>query len=465
MKIYQTIIASLFACALFASCDNYLDIQPKGEIIPVTVADYEAMLNEADVLKASATYPIYMTDDVFFPDKSESDYSQGMNTVSSSIKNLYTFQKEVFGESESDDMWVMSYNRLYYYNVIINNVMNATEATEAKKQAIKAEALVGRAFEYLNLANAYGKHYNAATAATDLAVPLVLSENIGQEGLSRATVQQVYDQILADLQEAAPYLPTKPTTNAFRASKAAGLGMLARMYLYMGSYQKALDYAKQSLAVSDTLIDLTQYKVVNPYGAIGRTNVPDLAKNPENIYIRLAPNAYGASGQVYGSDELMNTYSENDMRAKLYFSKIFFGIPLQYDMWMQWFRANLAMSTPEMYLIAAECEARIGSKDNAIALLNKLRNKRIENNEALTASTADEVLNVVLAERRREFPLLGLTRLIDLKRLNQEARFAKTVTHTVNGVAYTLSPNDSKYVLPIPAKVLRFNPEMPQNER
>ncbi|MCI6642711.1 MAG: RagB/SusD family nutrient uptake outer membrane protein, partial [Bacteroidales bacterium] len=135
------------------------------------------------------------------------------------------------------------------------------------------------------------------------------------------------------------------------------------------------------------------------------------------------------------------------------------------DMWMQWFRANLAMSTPEMYLIAAECEARIGSKDNAIALLNKLRNKRIENNEALTASTADEVLNVVLAERRREFPLLGLTRLIDLKRLNQEARFAKTVTHTVNGVAYTLSPNDSKYVLPIPAKVLRFNPGMPQNER
>lgn len=453
------------AGALLVSCDSYLDIQPKGEIIPETAADYEAMLNEANVLKASATYPIYMTDDVFLPDQSENDYSQGMNTVSNSVKNLYTFQSEVFGDSEGDDLWTMSYNRIYYYNVIINNVMEATEATDAKKRAVRAEALVGRAFEYLNLANAYGKHYTSATAATDLAVPLVLSENIGEEGLSRATVQQVYDQILADLQEAATNLPTKPVNNAFRASQSTGLAMLARTYLYMGDYAKALDYANQVLASSNTLLDLTQYSVVNPYGASGRTNVPDLTDNPENIYIRLAPYAYGASGVVYGSDELLALYSADDMRAKLYFSKIFYGIPLQYNMWMQWLRANLAFSTAEMYLIAAECEARIGSVTNAMTHLNALRDSRIANNVALTASTADDALTSVLEERRREFPMLGLTRLIDLKRLNLETRFAKDITRTVNGTTYTLKANSDKYVLPIPAKVLRFNPGMPQNER
>lgn len=52
---------------MLTSCDQYLDIQPKGEIIPETAADYEAMLNEPQLLKASASYPIYMTDDVFLP--------------------------------------------------------------------------------------------------------------------------------------------------------------------------------------------------------------------------------------------------------------------------------------------------------------------------------------------------------------------------------------------------------------
>ncbi len=127
--------------------------------------------------------------------------------------------------------------------------------------------------------------------------------------------------------------------------------------------------------------------------------------------------------------------------------------------------ANMAMSAPEMYLIAAECEARVGSKDKALDWLNRLRNNRIENNVPLTAGTADEVLKEVLDERRREFPLQGLVRLIDLKRLNKEARFAKTVTHIVAGTNVTLQPNDAKYVLPIPARVLRFNPNMPDNER
>lgn len=465
MNLQKTFIIGAFSILLCTACNDYLDIQPKGEIIPETAADYEAMLNEPVVLKASESYPVYLTDDVFFPDKAENDYTVGMNNAEKYIQNLYTFQNEIFGESEDDNLWYSSYNRIYYYNVIINNVMEATEATDAKKRALRAEALVGRGFEYLNLVNAYGKHYDASTATTDLGVPLVLDENIGKEGLSRATVKQVYDQIIADLKEAEADLPTKPLPNEFRASKATGLGMLARMYLYMGDYANALNYANQSLAVSSTLLDLTQYSVVNPYFAIGRTNVPELSNNPENIYIRLAPYTFGLSGRVYGSTELLGLYSTDDMRSELFFTDIFYGLQLNYKMWMQWLRTNLAMSTPEMYLIAAECEARVGSKDRAMTWLNTLRNNRIKNNTSLTAATAADALKLVLEERRREFPMLGLTRLIDLKRLNKEAQFAKTISRTVNGVVYNLPPNDPRYVFPIPATVLKFNPDMPQNER
>lgn len=63
-------------------------------------------------------------------------------------------------------------------------------------------------------------------------------DKISINNLQRATVQEVYDQIKADLDEAAPNLPEKPVLNAYRASKPVGYGMLARMYLYMGDYKK-----------------------------------------------------------------------------------------------------------------------------------------------------------------------------------------------------------------------------------
>ena len=44
------------------------------------------------------------------------------------------------------------------------------------------------------------------------------------------------------------------------------------------------------------------------------------------------------------------------------------------------------MSSPEIYLIAAECEAREGSIERAIALINKLRDNRIKNNTDIVAT-------------------------------------------------------------------------------
>ena len=124
------------------------------------------------------------------------------------------------------------------------------------------------------------------------------------------------------------------------------------------------------------------------------------------------------------------------------------------------------MSTPEIYLIAAECEARVGDVGRAMALVNKLRDNRIKNNTALTATDKDDALKKVLEERRRELAMSGMVRYIDLKRLNQEVRFTKSVTHITGDGTFRLEPNSPLYVLPIPAKVMRFNSKtIQQNER
>ena len=250
MKIYKLLIC---LCLVgLTSCNDYLDIKPKGVVIPEKCEDYESLLNYAQLMKASESYPNFMTDDVFLP--YEDDMTGGYMYLELPKQRLYSFDSEVYGDGESDFLWEGSYNRIYTYNVIISDVMESTQATEEHKKQVRAEALVGRAFEFLTLVNAYAKHYDPTTAATDPGVPLTLDKYINKSNLERASVQAVYDQIKADLDVAAPNLPAKSVLNAFRASKSVGYGMLARMYLYMGDYKKALENANLSLENNEVLL-------------------------------------------------------------------------------------------------------------------------------------------------------------------------------------------------------------------
>ena len=451
---------------MLTGCNDFLDIKPKGEKIPTTVSDYETLLNYESVQKVSDTYPAYLTDDVFLPDVAEGTATPGLNSVDQSIRNLYLFKKEVFGDAQDDGFWFASYNRIYYYNTVIDNIMNADGSDEQQKLSIRAEALISRALEYLYLVNGYAKHYDVRTAESDPGVPLILDEDISKKNLVRASVKDVYAQILSDLQTALPNLPVQAKGNAFRASKAAGYGVLAKMYLYMGNYAEALKAANEVLEINNSLLDLKKYAVVKPQSSIGRTNVPQDIDNPENIYIKFAPYVYGLSSKVFGSDELISLFSEDDMRLQIYFTKNFRNIPTNKYVWAPYLRANLAVSSPEIYLIAAECEAREGSVERAMSLINKLRDNRIKNNTDIVATDRNDALQKVLEERRRELAMSGMVRYIDLKRLNQGSQFAKTVTHITSEGTSTLEPNSPLYVLPIPAKVMRFNKNsMQQNER
>ena len=451
---------------MLTGCNDYLDIKPKGEKIPKTVKDYETLLNYESVQKVSDTYPTYLTDDVYLPDVAQGTATPGLNSVDQSILNLYLFKKDVFGEAQDDGFWFASYNRIYYYNTVIDNIMDAEGPSEQQKHSIRAEALISRALEYLYLVNGYAKHYDVRTADTDPGVPLILDEDISKKDLVRASVKDVYAQIQSDLQTALPNLPMQAKGNAFRASKAAGYGILAKMYLYMGNYAEALKAANAVLEMNNSLLDLKKYAVVKVQSSIGRTNVPQDIDNPENIYIKFAPYVYGLSSKVFGSDELISLFSEDDMRLQIYFTKNFRNIPTDKYVWAPYLRANLAVSSPEIYLIAAECEAREGSVERAIALINKLRDNRIKNNTDVVATDRNDALQKVLEERRRELAMSGMVRYIDLKRLNQESQFAKTVTHVTGEGTFSLEPNSPLYVLPIPAKVMRFNKNsMKQNER
>ena len=466
MRTTYHILATMALVALLCACDSYLDIKPKGERIPETAADYRSMISHPNIQKITETYPCYLTDDCFLPDTAFNSSTPGLNTITPYIKRLYTFDKQVFGDGEDDTFWFSAYSRIFTNNVVIREVMDAIEGTTEEKSAIRGEALVNRALDYLYLVNGYAKHYNEATAEGDAGVPLLLNADISQTNLTRASVKSVYQQILADLYEAETGLPEEISTNAFHATKDAARGLMARVYLYMGNYTEALKVANGVIARHDTLLNLTQYAVVKPAGMIGRTNVPDADANPESIFIKYAPYIFGVSSKAFPSDSLLKMYPDSDMRKVLFMPETYRGNLLPHPIWAPFVRANTAVNTPELFLIAAECEARVGNSQRAMSLVNKLRDHRIKENAHVSLADKDSVLSFVLEERRRELAFNGFLRLIDLKRLNLDPRFATTVQHVGATETWTLPPNDPKYVLPIPQRVMRFNANsMTQNER
>lgn len=493
MKISNIIKYSVCALALSAmtSCDDWLGNKPKGFTIPEAYEDYKQLMNSQYLYRALDVYPLFITDDAQLVERGTCSETSDFEYYGKSeeIKNLYSFQHgQIFTPGASDGCWEDAYSNIFTYNAVINNVLTSTGGSQAEREQLWAEALVGRAYEYLNLVNIYGNHYNATTAESDYGVPLVLTEEIKNTKYPRASVAQVYEQIKTDLDQAVPKLAQK-VKYSFDPNQSVGYAFLSRMYLYMGNYEEALKNAKLSLEQNDKLLDYKLYKAKQgQWGRLVKADnedeeFPDEAQNIENVYTRLFNGTSYIFKQVAASEGLLATFARNlptdgeDMRLSLFFAKDEFnpyntgGSPVHfpgYTIFAPYIEMNVGFSTPEVYLIAAECEARVGDLNKALGYLNDLRDMRIKNNVHFATPTSlskEEVLQMVIDERRKEFAFNGITRLIDLKRLNRESWFAKTITHSAGSEgSWTLEPNDLRYIMPVPETVLSFN-NLPQYER
>ena len=477
----KTNLILIVSALLLSSCNDFLNVTPKGFTIPSKYIDYRYIMNEdSNMAKAQESFPPYLTDDILL---GEVTMYQSFAAASEQFRRLYTFEHgAVFPDGVSDDFWLYTYNRIYMNNTVILEVMNSTDGTDEEKRNCRAEALVGRAFEYMCLMGIYAPAYNAETAATDLGVPLIFNIDVADLHYFRHTTAEVYAQIEQDLAEALPDLYDK-VPNPFRPAKFVANAFLARMYLMMGNYDKCLERAILSLETSENLIDLKEY-TFRPDVSTGRIihkntsdRYPEGMNNPENIYVRYMPTVFALNGAVYASEDLLAVYAKDlpegavDKRRELwYVDDSFFNYYMfpGYSLYNPGIRVNVGLTNMEMMLTAAECYARKGSADNlkeASRLYNLLRDHRIENNVHVSFTNAEEALVKVLDERRREFAILGSYRIVDLKRLNRDPRFAKTITHTVDGQTFTLPPNDNRYVMPLPPVVKGFRPDLPDIDR
>ncbi len=420
-----------------------------SRIVPTTLEDMGLLLNDFIFTSNYTALGEIAADDIVLP---ASVLASGSNME----RNAYTWQKDVFQGSKTVSQWNNTYNQVFVTNVVLESLAKIQPSTgrQADWNDLRGRALFFRAKAFFDLVLMFTKPYNAGTASTDPGIPLRLKSDITAPTV-RASLEQSYAQILADLKEAEKLLQPYPAQK-IDPSKMAAQAFIARVYLAMNQYDKSLAYSDNCFESYNTLIDYNTLpeSTANPFKAF----------NEETIFFsRQAGFTVLPISSI--AEELYDSYDQNDLRRSVFFRPSTSGA---YTFKGSYTGGTLlfgGFATNELLLTRAECRARLGDADGAVEDLNTLLVKRYRQGTfvPLVAGTAEQTLKMVLEERRKELVFTGL-RWFDLRRLNQDPAHARTITRTVDGKTFTLPPGDPRYTFPIPDYIINSS-KIDQNPR
>lgn len=447
MKRANLYILLLAGAGLFPSCKKFLDEKPdKQLLVPKSVEDYQRLMDGNYEMNLSTAYSGILSADDYYQTAAR------FNTLSEPLRNLYTWQDNSMPETQGGNDWSTSYSQVYNANIALEGIekVERNSNNQVKWDNVKGTALFFRGRVFLEAALLWAKAYDPATANTDPGIPLTRTSDFNVK-TTRPNVKDTYDQILKDLKGSVSLLPAV-ALHVMRPSKAAAYAYLSRTYLAMRDYPNAGKYADSALQINNKLVDFGTLESFYPWPMIGYDS-PEI--------IMFFQTDVSLTFQI--SDEFYKSYTDDDYRKDLYFEENRDGTTGFRGSYTGDYSFFTGVATDELYLTRAECYARAGNVTDAMKDLNTLLKHRIYEFEDLTAIDAKAALKTILVERKKELLLRG-TRWMDLKRLNKETDLQVTLKRDVAGKVYQLLPNDPKYALPIPTRIIELS-GIPQNIR
>jgi hypothetical protein len=233
----KLVFTALGALTLLASC-NFLQKEPLGSITP------ENFFQSSDDAEASltATYDALQGTGAYGQDLNVMGEMPSDNCTSSN-GDVNAMDKIIWTPTTSQvgNVYRQGYIGVNRANIVLKYVPTVAMDT-ARRSQILGEARFIRALSYFNLVRVYG------------GVPLRLTPTESgapsDVNLARATADQVYDQIIADLQRAAIQMRT---SNTNRATQNSANALLARVQLTRRNWAAAQAAAAKVLASNITL--------------------------------------------------------------------------------------------------------------------------------------------------------------------------------------------------------------------
>lgn len=349
-------------------------------------------------------------------------------------------------------LWNSGYNQIYAANAIVEGVENSTAITGDNRNRLKGEALFIRAFIHCYLVNFFGD------------IPYITTTNYKTNtAVSRQPETVVYEKIIADLLEAKDLLPeTYTSAQRIRPNKYTAGALLARVYLYTGKWQLAENEATNIInktALYKWQEDLDRVFLKDSPATIWQLHPGVAGLNTiegRSFIFNSTPPSIEAVSQ-----ELLDAFETGDERKNHWLGSISDGtdtyyFPFKYKLDTNTGTAqeySIIFRLEEQYLIRAEARAHLDNLTEAQDDINKIRQRA--GLADTTVNTSQDLLQVILQERRIELFTEFGHRWFDLKRTGQ-----------ANAILSTIKPawKNSDTLLPLPESELLVNSNLqPQN--
>ena len=548
--ILKAIFCAAMALPVFTSCE--LDQFPTDSLTEKeSWKSYSDAVNQYNGLLAMLRADIGGAN-AYVGDVQTDLFNQRLTSSSLSKINNWTFTGSQF---DGDVVWANNYSVILQANFILQNIgkFESDESLNAKQQAnianIKATAYFARAYAYASMLPYYCKDYEPTTAGQEMGLPIV--EEVSSEARpARATLKETCDTIInymncadQEFAKVEAYNKTVKTTDKIVngtsvPSADAVTALRARHYLYMHKYEEAITEAekiKEVYNLSSGLNNMmglwfldqgseiiyqpaqTEDEVTNTYGIYLSFNL-----TMENLETVLN----GVNPDYIPTKNLIDLYSNNDIRRTLYFSHkvdgvnsmlLFLGTASGYGYteigseglpvditstngqavdgviftkfagnptlrkqgywYSEIYNMSKAFRSSEAYLIIAEASLRLGDEDRAREEINELREARFDNytdDEANTDFIREDVTGEALEkvmedEWTREFVGEGY-RFACLKRWHKGFKrtpqpFDAPVLVATGGVqTLQVDANNVRFTWPIPQQDMQANNNLEQNE-
>lgn len=374
-------------------------------------------------------------------------------------------------------VWDNTYRTIARSNNIINQLETAN-IDEGAIQQFRGEALFLRALNYFYLVQFFGD------------VPLVTNtfrspDQVNSYDWTRNPVQEVYDLIISDLQEAATLLNNMDLGKS-RASTGAAKALLGKVYLTRGNHQQAADVLKE-------VIDMNEYELQEDYQTLFTNNNDELPESifevkylsgmmgegndftsvfaPENFDMAIFPNNRQGSGRIVVTPDLAGSYEEGDLRRVATirdslllqdgsYDQVKYGVKFVDFQALAGDDGGInftALRYADVLLMYAEALNELGNTDQALEYLNRVRERA--GLEPLTGLSQTEFALVMQHERRIEFAQEG-HRWFDLVRTD---RLQPVMNDYFQGNGWEFSVEDYEVILPIPQNEIEITPALTQN--
>ena len=416
-KIFYIIVIFTVTGIAFPSCKKIINKDPAKEISDKTALStvdgiQTALIGTYNSMTNQYTYGgcIWVCSDII-----------ANNIVPSGDGNIVYEETQMFEQAMSPDnllsasFWGQAFYTLNMANAIIQAVGSVAPSKDIADNVIGNCEFI-RGMVYFDLMRYLGNN-TQGTLAYGLAVPLLTAPSPINDRPPRATIEQVYTQIIKDLKDAGQRLGETDPQNL--ATRYSALGLLSRVYFYHGDWALADSAASGVIASGKYSLDanlMSAFNVTNPAIPATKETVFGLMSTvlvPAGVQLYYYY-AKASSGKFAPSGNILNLFVFTGGNSDKRFTSWFKDIDGKYSAIMfddKYFNVPL-IRLGEIYLNRAESRYNLGNTTGALADMNLIRERAGLNDTTVVN------LTLLYRERTKELVLQG-DNFFNMKRLKK----------------------------------------------